>query len=146
MWLYPLSQAAMSICSDQWFVVEGMPYLQFSVTTRREKNCLNDLFRNNYCRYLYNRCLWSSIKFLKPSTADYAWHVQDLNKDYLWLRGLLMAAMLGPGGPSVAAILGLWEPTMGGPSMAWHTMTYLVINIGLLYRTWQDLFQWTTKM
>ena len=31
-----------------------------------------------------------------------------------------MAAMLGPGGPSVAATLGPGGPIMGGPSVAWQ--------------------------
>ena len=41
-----------------------------------------------------------------------------LTGDHLWSRGLPMAAMLSPGGPSVAATLGQAGSFMGGPSMA----------------------------
>ena len=48
----------------------------------------------------------------------YTSDLQDFNRGTSVVRGLPMAAMLGPGGPFVAATLGPGGPIMGGPLMA----------------------------
>ena len=106
-----------------------MPYLDDALlvifTTHREKDCLNDLFRDNYCINLYNPCLQSSIDYLKPFAVLYAWHVQVIYKiltgEPSVVRGDYMAAMLGPGDH-------LWQPHSVWGDHQWHDRSHILLR------------------
>ena len=89
-------------------------------TTRCEKDCLNNLFGNNYCRY---------FNYLKPSTALCMARTSDLqnfNSGPSAVRGLPMAAMLVWGDH-------LWQPySVWGNRLwedhQWHDRTFLATS------------------